>query len=154
MILATIKVVVIDGQATMRERLRAALEGEPGITVVGEARDARKAAALLRKTKPDVVVMGLADPNGPDIDYCIWNEQVSARVLVLAAHAEPGYVLRALQSGAHGFLLRWASDKALIDAVRAVQAGGTFICGEASSSLVHAYVDLRSDMERTASKTG
>jgi DNA-binding NarL/FixJ family response regulator len=82
------------------------------------------------------------------------NVHVSARVLVLAAHAEPGYVLRALQSGAHGFLLRWASDKALIDAVRAVQAGGTYISGEASSALLRAYLGLRSDMEMAVSEVG
>jgi DNA-binding NarL/FixJ family response regulator len=116
--------------------------------------DARKATPLLRKTKPDVVVMGLADPNGPDLDYCIWNVRVYARVLVLTAHAEPGCILRALQLGAHGVLLKWATDTALVDAVRAVQAGGTYISGEASSALLRAYLELRSDMEMTVSKIG
>jgi DNA-binding NarL/FixJ family response regulator len=73
---------------------------------------------------------------------------------VLTAHAEPGCILRALQLGAHGVLLKWATDTALVDAVRAVQAGGTYISGEASSALLRAYLELRSDMEMTVSKIG
>lgn len=143
--MTVIQVLLIDRQEAMRERLRAALEGDLGIAVVGEAADAAAAALLVCKMQPHVVVIGLADSSGTDLLSYIRGFQRSIRVVVVALQSDPGHILRVLQAGAHGVLLRQVAGRALVDAVRAVHAGGIFISGGASAALLQDYVKPRSD---------
>ncbi len=145
--MTVLKVLLFDRQEMMQDQLRAVLESNAGIAVVGEAAEADMAAVLVCKLQPDVVVMGLADTSSADLLACIRDFHRCSRVVVLAAQSDPGHILRILQAGAHGVLLRQTSGGMLIDAVRAVQAGGTFISGEASAALMHDYIRPRSDMK-------
>lgn len=148
--MATTTVFLIDEQAMVRAELRAALESEPGMAIAGEAADASAVASLVLKSEANVVVIGLADQESADVIRTIRSLQRGIRVVVLASQAESSQILRALQAGAHGIVLRHTCGEAIVDAVRAVQAGGTFIGDAASAVLLRDYVSQRSGMEITS----
>ena len=112
----------------MREGLRKMLELEADLEVVGEAKDGRQAVAMVRKTRPDVVLMDIAMPllNGLEATRQILKEAPAAKVLVLSAHADDAYVKSATDSGAMGFLLKQTSAHDVCRAIREVKKGGTF----------------------------
>ncbi len=141
--MTTIKVLLIDRQDSMRERLRAALHNHADIAVVGEAADAAVAAVLMVKMQPHVAIIGLSDLPGTDLLASICDFRHHCRVVVLATHSDPNHILGVLQAGAHGVLLKDSARQSLADAVRAVQAGGTFFSGEASAALMRDYVGPR-----------
>jgi DNA-binding NarL/FixJ family response regulator len=144
---AAINVLLVDREAIMREGLREALESEPDIIVLAEAPDAGAALIRVGETKPDVIVVGLTDPNCADVVHTIRSSFRSCRIVVLSSQTEPAHLLQALKAGVHGILLRRVSGRTLVAAVRAVHAGGTFISGEASTALLRSYVMQASGME-------
>ena len=143
-----ITVLLSEPQAIMREGLRAVLEGAPDITVVGDVANAGDASVLVQQLRPDVVLVDLAVTAVEGIDALrrIRAASSATRILILAAQQDAGTILRALQAGAHGVVLRRTSGKALIEAVRAVQSGGTYISGEASDALIRGYLEQRSGL--------
>lgn len=146
--MSAITVLIIETQAIMREGLRAVLESAADITVVGDMSQASDAIELARQLSPDVVVVDLAVAAAAGIDAIrrIRSASPSTRVLILAAQQDSGTILRALQAGAHGVVLRRTSGAALIEAVRAVQSGGTYISGEASDALIRDYLEQRTGL--------
>jgi DNA-binding NarL/FixJ family response regulator len=125
----TIRVVLADDQAMVRDGLVALLEVAPDIEVVAEAEDGERAVALARQLKPDVVVMDIRMPvlDGlaatERIFEADYGEAEPPRVLVLTTFDLDEYVYEALSLGASGFLLKDASTEELIHAVRVVAAG-------------------------------
>lgn len=143
-----ITVLLSEPQAIMREGLRAVLEGAPDIKVVGDVANVNDASTLAQQLNPDVVLVDLAIPTGEGIDAIRRIRAASpiARILVLAPQQDAGTILRALQVGVHGAILRRTSGKALIEAVRAVHSGGTYISGDASDALIRDYLEQRSGL--------
>lgn len=143
-----ITVLLSEPQAIMREGLRAVLEGAPDIIVVGDAANAGDASVLVQQIKPDVVLVDLAVAAGESIEALRRMRAASpaTRILILVAQQDAGTILRALQVGAHGVVLRRTSGKALIEAVRAVRSGGTYISGEASDALIGDYLEQRTGL--------
>jgi DNA-binding NarL/FixJ family response regulator len=131
---------LVDRETIMRAGLREALESEPDITVVAESHDVASALMSIRETRPDVIVAGLTDPDCADMMRGIRSSFRATRVVVLSSQPEPAHLLRALQAGVHGILVRWVSPGTVADAVRAVYSGGVFISREASALLLQSYV--------------
>jgi len=125
-----ITVLIAEDHTVVREGLRALLEAEGGIRVVGEASNGRQAVALAQKLIPQVVVMDIAMPllNGLEATRQIRKCLPAVRVLILSAHCEEVYVEQILAMGAAGYLLKQTSANVLSDAVREVHEGRTFIC--------------------------
>jgi DNA-binding NarL/FixJ family response regulator len=142
--LATIKVFLIDEQQIMRKGMRTALEQEPAIVVVGEAADVLAALTPLGETLPDVVILGTAQRNCVDMVRTILFNHRALRVVLLATQEEPDALIQALRAGCHGLLLRRSSASTLVDAVRAVKAGGTFLCDEAGDIVMQGFERQRS----------
>jgi DNA-binding NarL/FixJ family response regulator len=143
--LATIKVFLIDEQQIMRQGMRAALEQDPTIVVVGEAADVVAALTSLGNDIPDVVILGTAHRNCADMIRTILYHHKALRVVLLASQEDPSVMIHALRAGCHGLLLRRASAGVLVDAVRAVKAGGTFLSDEAGDIVMQGFVRQRSN---------
>src|SRR6185437_2210456 len=106
------RVALVDDQGLLRAGLRALLDAEDGIEVVGEAGDGEQAVALAREQRPDVILMDVRMPGVDDLDLA------SVKVVVLTTFEIDEYVFEALRSGAAGFLLKEADPEEIVRAVR------------------------------------
>ncbi|WP_328472042.1 response regulator transcription factor [Actinoplanes sp. NBC_00393] len=120
-----IRVALVDDEAMIRVGLKMVLSGEDDISVVGEASDGDEAAALVARTRPDVVLMDIrmARVDGLTAARRIVDEFPDSKVIVLTTFDEDEHVAAALRAGVSGFLLKVAPPEQLIDAVRTVAAG-------------------------------
>jgi two-component system response regulator NreC len=136
-----IRILVADDHAVLRAGLRALLNAEPDMEVVGEAANGREAVERAEELKPDVIVMDLSMPGmgGIDATKQIREKGLSARVLVLTVHAEQQYLLPVLQSGGAGYVLKQAADTELIQAIRTVHRGEAFLYPTAATMLLDDY---------------
>jgi two-component system response regulator NreC len=137
-----IRILLADDHNVMRRGLRLLLESQPGFTVVAEAADGRVAVQQAQATKPDVVVLDIAMPhlNGTEAAQRIVEALPNTAVIILSMHSDEGYVLRALRSGAKGYLVKDSAEGDLIEAIKAVSEGKAFFSPEVSKMLVEDYV--------------
>lgn len=138
-----IRVVLVDDQVLVRAGLRALVEAEPGMTVVGEAGDGDAAVEAVRRERPDVVLM---DIRMPGTDGLAATQRISAdpdldavHVVILTTFEEDAYVFEAIRGGAAGFLVKDTEPAELLRAVRTVHAGESLLSPGATRSLVAAY---------------
>jgi DNA-binding NarL/FixJ family response regulator len=123
----TIRVVLADDHALVREGTAELLERAGGIDVVGQAADGVEALALVSAMRPDVLLLDLAMPglDGLEVTRRALAISPATRVVALTAHEEQPYVLAMLQAGASGYLSKSSRGRAVVQAVRAVAAGET-----------------------------
>ena len=123
-----ITVLLAEDHTIVREGFRKMLEIEDDLQVVGEAEDGRQAVALVKKLRPDVVLMDIAMPqlNGLEATRQVLKAVPATKVLILSAHSDDAYVKNATESGAAGFLLKQTSSHIVCEAIREVQKGNTF----------------------------
>ncbi|YCK40753.1 response regulator [Actinomadura sp. ATCC 39365] len=122
-----IRVAIADDQAVVRMGLRALLEREPGMECVGEAADGAAALDLIRRTRPDVLLLDIRMPgtDGLSALRAVAADPTLAgtRIVVVTTFAVDEYVFAALQAGASGFVLKDSAPDELVNAVRVVAAG-------------------------------
>jgi DNA-binding NarL/FixJ family response regulator len=123
-----ITVLLADDHAVVRQGLRALLEAEGDIAVVGEAENGREAVAVAKKTLPDVVVMDVAMPglNGCEATRQILRSLPFTKVLVLTSYGDDDYVAQLMEAGAIGYLVKQTAADDLLKAIREVKAGHRF----------------------------
>jgi len=133
-----IRVLIVDDHAILREGLRALLSYYDDIEIVGEAQDGNEAIAKVGELSPDVVLMDIAMPgmNGLEATRHIQTQYPQTRVLVLTQHEDRQYVVPLLQAGASGFMTKRALGAELINALRVVARGETYLQPSAASALV------------------
>ena len=136
-----IRVVLADDHAVLRAGLRALLEAEPDMAVVGEAANGDEAVEQVRKLHPDVIVMDLTMPGlgGLAATRRISASETEAKVLVLTVHAEEEYLLPVIDAGGSGFVTKTSADRDLVKAIRAVAKGEVFLYPHAAKLLLQRY---------------
>lgn len=158
-----IRVVLADDHALVRLGIRTLLGAAPDIKVVGEASDGSQALALCRELTPDVIVMDLSmdGMDGATATRTLVAEGLCTRVLVLTMHDEEEYLIPLLEAGASGYVVKSSVSTELLDAIRTVAAGRTFVRPEAARVLAEGWTrraatdearqrfDQLSDRERT-----
>ena len=132
-----IRVILADDHAVVRAGLKAVLGSAKDIQVIGEASNGRDAVAMADRLDPDVVVMDLTMPelDGLGATKELVMKQSRSKVLVLTMHAEDEYLVPLLEAGAAGYLVKSAADRELVDAVRAVAHGDTYVQPSAARAL-------------------
>jgi two-component system, NarL family, response regulator NreC len=125
----TVRVFVVDDHGILRGGLRALINLQPDMEVVGEAANGPDAEVGVKETEPDVVLMDISMPNGGGLAAIAAIKQVrpKTRIVVLTFHDELGYVRAAGRAGATGYVVKSAVDTELLAAIRAVAQGRTFM---------------------------
>lgn len=120
-----IRILIADDHAVVREGLKALIDTEAGLEVVGEAADGEEAAFKARLLKPDVILMDLVMPRKDGIEATreIKQDDPEARILVLTSFAEDQRIMSAIKAGALGYLLKDSSPQELLRAIRDVYRG-------------------------------
>lgn len=138
----TIKILLVEDHALVREGLLKLLATESDFRVVGEASDGLSAVAQAHELKPDIVLMDLTLPkmNGIDATRHIRQEVFSAQVIGLSMHRESGMVSAMLRAGASGYVLKDCGARDLADAIRTVYKRGIYVSGNIAQTLVGDFV--------------
>jgi len=136
-----IRVLLADDHTVVRQGLKALLEAEADIAVIGEANTGREAVQLTKKLLPEVVVMDIAMPNlnGLEATRQIAKEVPSTKLLVLSSYNDDEYVHQVTEAGAMGYLLKQTAATDLIKAVREARKGNAFFSPAISRRLVERY---------------
>lgn len=138
----TIRVLLADDHALVRQGLRALLESKPGFTVVGEASDGREAVQLVEELHPDVVVMDIGMPglNGLEATTRIVSKGFDTRVVILSMYTDEIYVHQALRGGASAYVLKRAVYNELQLAIEAAYRGEKYLSPGISEAVVETYL--------------
>lgn len=147
-----IRLLLVDDHALVREGLRQMLAAQSDLEVVGEAPNGSIALALVKKHRPDIVLMDITMPgmNGIEATRAIIDMGLGIKVLGLTVHENVEYFFRMLVAGASGYVLKGASSAELINAIRSVYQGGVYLSAAITSHMVNEYT-LYKDL---ALKTG
>jgi two-component system, NarL family, response regulator NreC len=138
----TIRVILADDHTLLRKGLRALLNNEPDIEVIAEAADGAEAVRACQRLTPDVIVMDLTMPNvdGMQATAKIRDLGLETKVLVLTMHNEEEYLLKVLEAGGAGYVLKQSADTELVHAIRAVHRGEAFLYPSGVRMLLQSYL--------------
>ncbi len=130
-----VRIVIVEDHALVREGTAQLLESTPDLQVVGQCGTAEEGAELVERLAPDVALVDVSLPGASGLELAseLARHHPSTRVLVVSAYDDHAYVAEALEIGVGGYLLKTASGRELVDAVRLV-AGGVFVLDGAVSS--------------------
>ena len=130
------RILLVDDHAMFRAGIRALLESEERLIVVGEAATGDEAVDEVRALKPDVVVMDLSMPgsNGLEATRRITALGLDTRILVLTLHAEEEYLVPVVEAGASGYLTKTSADRDLIEAIQVVARGEVYLLQQYKSA--------------------
>ena len=146
-----IRVVLVDDHAVLRSGLAALLSGAGDIEVVGQAAEGAEAVDVVRRTRPDVVVMDLQMPgvDGVQATSRILTEELGCEVVVLTSYSDSSRIVAALDAGAVGYLLKDADPEDLISGVRAVSRGESPLHPRVARQLLSARAERSQDVDLT-----
>jgi len=135
----TIRILIADDHPVVRKGLKALLNTEPGLEVVGEAADGEQAVTKARTLKPDVILMDLSMPRKDGVQAIseIRQEVPGVKILVLTSFAEDKRIIAAIEAGALGYLLKESSPHELVRAVRTVYRGDSSLHPTVAHKLIH-----------------
>ncbi|AOM81893.1 response regulator [Salisediminibacterium beveridgei] len=142
-----LRILLIDDHQLFREGVKRILTMEPGFEVVAEGNDGEDVVDLVRQNKPDVVLMDINMPgiNGVDATKNLLKSFPNVRVLILSIHDDESYVTHVLKTGAAGYLLKEMDTEALIEAVKVVGNGGSYIHPKVTHNLIKEYRRLANE---------
>ena len=145
-----IRVIIAEDQTMLRGALAALLELEPDITVIAQAANGREAHRLTRELQPDVIVTDIEMPEMTGLEFAaaLKDTPSKSRVIILTTFARPGYLRRALDAGARGYLLKERPASELAEAIRRVHTGLRAIDPALAAEAWGADEDPLSDRER------
>src|SRR5947199_7905201 len=136
-----ITVLLADDHTVVRQGLRALLEAEEDVSVVGEAENGRQAVQMTKRLQPDVVVMDIAMPslNGLEATRQISRESPKSKVLILSSYSDDEYVQQLTDAGASGYLVKQTAAQDLVTAIREAKRGNAFFSPAISRRLLEHY---------------
>ncbi len=156
MTMTRVRVLLADDHAILRHALRGMLQQEPDLEVVAEAADGNEALRLAKEHKPNVVVMDIAMPSVEGISATreILAAVPGTKILALSAYAERHFVMRMLEAGASGYLVKTSSVEEMLQGIRAVARGGTYLGHEVAGVVVNSMRSKRRSDEPGQERLG
>jgi DNA-binding NarL/FixJ family response regulator len=142
-------IFIVEDHRLFREGLKAMLSLEPGYEIIGEAEDGLEAVRLIRKSKPDLVLLDLSMPrmNGFSVLREIKGAMPEVKILVLSIHESDQYVLQAFEALADGYAIKDSSREELRVAIRSVLEGKKYISPGIADSVLEGYLDGRKTLK-------
>ncbi|MGG3449197.1 MULTISPECIES: response regulator [Bacillaceae] len=143
----TTNIIIIDDHQLFREGVKRILDFEETFAVLAEGDDGAEALTLVEEYKPDVVIMDINMPevNGVEATRKLVDKYPDTKVIILSIHDDENYVMHALQSGALGYLLKEMDAEELVEAVKVVAAGGSYLHPRVTHNLIVDYRRLSND---------
>ncbi|HEY2924375.1 MAG TPA: response regulator transcription factor [Candidatus Eisenbacteria bacterium] len=137
-----ITIVLGDDHKIVLRGLRALLEAQPGLAVIGEATDGLKVAGLVERLKPDVLVLDLVMPGlgGFDVTRRLAKRLPKTHIVILSMYSSEAHVVEALRSGASAYVLKDASAEDLVTAIREAAAGRRFLSAPFSNDVIESFL--------------
>ncbi len=147
-----IRILLADDHAVVREGLKALINSQPEIEVVGEASDGPTAVSLTTELDPDVVIVDVSMPglSGAQVTSQLRAIRPDRKVLVLTVHEDKGYLRQLLEAGAVGYVLKRAAASELVQAIRAVASGGTYLDPTLAGGVVDNFIRPTPEKESPA----
>ncbi len=141
--MAGIRVMVVDDHPVVRQGLRSLLSNYPDLILVGEAAGSSDALDLAERVAPDVILLDIRMPEASGVETArrLCRQCPAAKILMLTSFDDQEYVAGALQAGAHGYILKSASDEMLVSAVRAVYRGERVLSPSVMDRVVHEFTE-------------
>lgn len=132
------KIVIVDDHQLFREGVKRILDFESSFEVVAEGNDGSEVMELYEKHKPDVILMDINMPriNGVEATEMLLKEYPEAKVIILSIHDDGSYVTHALKTGALGYMLKEMDAEAIIEAIKVVSVGGSYLHPKVTHNLV------------------
>lgn len=123
------RIMLVDDHMMIRQGLRSLIGRQDGMEVIAEAEDGRQAVELAHQLKPDVIIMDISMPNLNGIEAArrILSESPGTRIIALSMHADSEFVVRMLEAGACGYMLKDCAFEELIAAIRTVLSGRSYL---------------------------
>lgn len=148
------RILIADDHAIVRRGLRSLLDSQPGIEVCSEAANGAETLELVRKLKPDLVVLDLTMPemNGLDVTRAIRETSPASAILILTMHFSEELAREVLRAGARGYVLKSDADSDLLAAVDHVRHNQPFFTGALTTSMAHTFVHGPDENETTSAE--
>ena len=136
--MTTIKIVIVDDHQLFREGVKRILDFEDSFEVVAEGNDGSEVVELYEKHKPDVILMDINMPrvNGVEATEALLKDYPEAKVIILSIHDDGSYVTHALKTGALGYMLKEMDADAIVEAIKVVSSGGSYLHPKVTHNLV------------------
>jgi len=145
-----VTVVLADDHVVVRQGLRALLESDPRVVIVGEAADGLEAVELVRRRKPTVLITDLMMPglDGLATTRKLSHLKSDTRVIILSMYGDQAYVLEALKSGAAGYVVKESCGAELFEAIRVVVAGRRYLSPAVSETSIGSYSSMGTILQK------
>jgi two-component system response regulator NreC len=142
-----IQIVLADDHQIVLQGLKALLEAEPDMQVIGGITDGLAVSDAVEHLRPDVLVLDLMMPglNGLDAARLVRQRSPKVKIIILSMHSNEAYVLQAIRNGASGYVLKDASTENLVEAIRDVVAGKRYLSAPISEWVIEAYLHKTGD---------
>lgn len=146
--MSSIRVVIVDDHAVVREGTRQLLDADSGLEVVGEAESGREALRVIADLLPDVVLLDLALPDisGIEVARRIQSETPQTKVVILSAYDDADYVVAAMDAGVAAYLLKTVRGQDVVDAIHAVSQGQIILHPEVAAKLRRPHAPAEPDL--------
>lgn len=140
--MSVINVVLADDHVLVRDGIKALLEDQDGIQVIDEASNGLEALEVIKTCKPHLLIVDIRMPemNGIEVVQNIKEQNIDVKTLVLSMHDSEEYVVKAIQAGADGYLLKGASKEEFLKALTSIAAGGKYFTGDVSAIIMNNFV--------------
>lgn len=142
-----INVVLADDHVLVRDGIKALLEDQTGVKVINEASNGVEALKVITENKPHVLIVDIRMPemNGIEVVAKVKKNYKEVKTLVLSMHDSEEYVVKSIQAGADGYLLKGASKKEFLKALHKVAEGGKYFTGDVSSIIMNNFVNNKNE---------
>ena len=146
-----IRVFLADDHAVVRDGLKALLETQKDIRVIGTASDGREAFQKIQALGPDIAILDISMPllNGIETAEKILTAAIATRVIILSMHGTEQHIARAFRAGARGYLLKEGAGAEVADAIRDVQAGRFYVSAKIARATVNELLQSQPAAERS-----